>query len=75
MAEARTAGLLSGHLSELAEQFYGLLWGHSMVSLLLGVAERPTPREIARRTREATAAFLQLHPQRIRGKRKLLVSL
>jgi hypothetical protein len=33
-----------------------------MVSLLLGVAERPNPREIARRARGAAAAFLQLHP-------------
>jgi hypothetical protein len=33
-----------------------------MVSLLLGVAERPTHREIARRARDAAAASLQLHP-------------
>jgi hypothetical protein len=34
-----------------------------MVSLLLGVAERPTRREIAERARNAAAAFLRLHPQ------------
>jgi len=28
---------------------------------LLGVAERPDPREIAGRARNAAAAFLQLH--------------
>jgi hypothetical protein len=33
-----------------------------MVSLLLGVAERPAQREIAGRAREAAAAFLRLHP-------------
>jgi hypothetical protein len=33
-----------------------------MINLLLGVAERPSPREIARRARDAAAAFLQLHP-------------
>ena len=33
-----------------------------MVSLLLGVVERPSPRAIAERARDATAAFLQLHP-------------
>jgi len=33
-----------------------------MVSLMLGVAERPNPREIAGRARAAAAAFLQLHP-------------
>jgi AcrR family transcriptional regulator len=62
MAQAQASGLLTGRPAELAEQFTGLLWGHLMVSLLLGVAERPSPREIARRARDAAAAFLQLHP-------------
>ena len=62
MARAEKSGLLTGHPAELAEQFGGLLWGLLMVSLLLGVAERPTPREIAGRARAAAAAFLQLHP-------------
>jgi hypothetical protein len=62
MAAARTSGLLRGHPAELARQFAGLLWGDLMVSLLLGVAERPTPREIAGRARAAATAFLQLHP-------------
>jgi len=62
MAEAQASGLLRGRPAELAEQFAGLLWGHLMVSLLLGVAERPNPREIAGRARDAAAAFLQLHP-------------
>ncbi len=61
-AEAQASGLLTGRPAELAEQFAGLLWRDLMVSLLLGVAERPTPREIAGRARDATAAFLQLHP-------------
>jgi hypothetical protein len=62
MARAQASGLLAGRPAELAEQFAGLLWGHLMVSLLLGVAERPNPREIAGRARNAAAAFLQLHP-------------
>jgi AcrR family transcriptional regulator len=62
MAEARAAGLLTGRPAELAGQFAGLLWRDLMVSLLLGVAERPNPREIAGRARDAAAAFLQLHP-------------
>jgi AcrR family transcriptional regulator len=62
IAKAQASGLLTGRPAELAEQFAGLLWGHLMVSLLLGVAERPNPREIARRARDAAAAFLQLHP-------------
>ena len=62
MALAQASGLLAGRPAELAEQFFGLLWGHLMVSLLLGVSERPSPREIAGRARDAAAAFLQLHP-------------
>jgi AcrR family transcriptional regulator len=62
MTRARTAGLLDGRPSELAEQFGALLWGDLMIELLLGVAEQPNPREIAARARRATSAFLQLHP-------------
>jgi AcrR family transcriptional regulator len=58
---AQASGLLSGRPAELAEQFAGLLWRDLMVSLLLGVTERPSPREIAGRARDAAAAFLQLH--------------
>ena len=61
MAEAQASGLVTGHPAALAEQFAGLLWRDLMVSLLLGVSERPTPHEIAGRARDATAAFLQLH--------------
>ena len=53
---------LLGRPAELAEQFAGLLWRDLLVSLLLGVAERPNPREIAGRARDTAAAFLQLHP-------------
>jgi AcrR family transcriptional regulator len=63
MAQAQSSRLLTGRPAELAEQFSGLLWGYLMVSLLLGVAERPTARETAARARAAAAAFLQLHPQ------------
>ncbi len=62
MAQAQASGLLTGSPTELTQQFAGLLWRDLMVSLLLGVAERPTPREIAVRARDAAAAFLQLHP-------------
>jgi AcrR family transcriptional regulator len=62
MAQAQASGLLNGPSAELAEQFGGLLWGNLMVSLLLGVAERPSSREVAARARSATAAFLQIHP-------------
>ena len=62
MARAQASGLLLGVPAELAEQFSGLLWGNLMVSLLLGVAKVPNSREVAARARDATAAFLQLHP-------------
>jgi AcrR family transcriptional regulator len=62
MTQAQASGLLKGRASELAEQFSGLLWGTLMISLLLGVAERQSQREIAGRARDAAAAFLQLHP-------------
>jgi len=62
MAGAQASGLLTGRPAELAEQFAGLLWRDLQVSLLLGVAERPSPREIAGRARDAATAFLQLHP-------------
>ena len=62
MAGARASGLLTGHPAELAKQFAGLLWCDLQVSLLLGVAKRPNPREIARHARNAAAALLQLHP-------------
>ena len=63
MKRAQSAGLLDGDAAEMAEQFSGLLWGSLMTRLLLRVTDRPAPREIARRARDATAAFLQLHPQ------------
>jgi AcrR family transcriptional regulator len=62
MSQAQKCGLIQGRAGELAEQFVGLLWGSLMVSLLLGVVERPSSREVATRAREATKAFLQLHP-------------
>jgi len=62
MSGAQASGLLTGRPGELAEQFAGLLWRDLQVSLLLAVAERPSPREIAGRARDAAAAFLQLHP-------------
>ena len=62
MAQAQASGLVTGRPAELAEQFAGLLWRDLMVSLLLGVTERPNLREIAGRAHDAAGAFLQLHP-------------
>jgi AcrR family transcriptional regulator len=62
MNEARAAGLIDGSTADLAEQFAGLLWRDLLVSLLLGVAQRPNPRAIEARARDAAEAFLRLHP-------------
>lgn len=63
LSRARSAGLLGGELTEMAEHFAGLLWGNLMTSLLLRTADRPAPREIARRANAAAAGLLQLYPQ------------
>ena len=61
MAGAQTSGLIDGRPAELVEQLGGLLWGNLMISLLLGVASRPSAREAAARARDAAAAFLRLN--------------
>jgi AcrR family transcriptional regulator len=61
MARAQASGLLEGRPAALAAQFGGLLLGDLVVGLLLGVAERPKPREIELRAHDAATAFLQLH--------------
>jgi AcrR family transcriptional regulator len=62
MTEAHAAGLIDGRPADLAEQFAGLLWRDLLVSLLLGVVERPNPRAIETRARDAAEALLRLHP-------------
>ena len=62
MSESRAAGLIDGRPADLAAQFFGLLWRDLMISLLLGIAERPNPSAIEARARDAAAAFLRLHP-------------
>jgi AcrR family transcriptional regulator len=59
MRRARAAGLVSGEPVELSGQFFGLLWGNLLLSLLLGIAERPPPRELERRAEAASEAFLR----------------
>jgi AcrR family transcriptional regulator len=63
MRRAQSAGLLSGEPAEMAAQFFGLLWGNLMLGLLLGIAERPTQREIDRRAEAASNAFLRAYPE------------
>lgn len=62
MAKGQAVGFLEGRPEEMAEQFVGLLWGNLLVSLLLGVTERPSPGEIERRAQNAATDFLRLYP-------------
>ena len=61
---AHEAGLVDGEPESLVAQFLALLWGDLLVSLLLGVAERPGSREMTRRAGEAAEDLLRLHPTR-----------
>ena len=63
MANAKSAGLVPGDPGAMTEKFLGLLWGDLMTGLLLQVADRPSPAEIARRARDTTMAFLQIYPE------------
>lgn len=63
MRGACDAALLDGHPAELAEQFWGLLWGGLQVGLLLGADARPAPDEIAARAEAAADLFLRIHPR------------
>lgn len=64
LQQARAAGLLDDTDPErAAPQFMALLVGDVVMGLALGVAARPGPHEIRRRAREATDAFLKLHPE------------
>ena len=62
MTQAQSAGLLRGDPAEMAERFFGLLWGDLQISLLLRVAERPTEAECTRRAHAAAIDFLKLYP-------------
>jgi hypothetical protein len=75
MSRAQSAGLLEGSATALAEQFGSLLWGNTMVDLLLGVAERPSSREIVRRARDATVALLELNSPPSRGRQRASASI
>jgi len=64
LASAQSRGLLgSGEPTEMAMQYFGLLWEGLLVGLLLGVAPVPAPAEAELRASKATSAFLQLHPE------------
>jgi AcrR family transcriptional regulator len=69
MRRAIAAHLLDGEPAEMAEHFFGLLWGNRMLGLLLNIAERPGAKEVAARAGRAASAFLLAYPAPAAGKR------
>jgi AcrR family transcriptional regulator len=63
MDAARKASLLEGDSDELADRFWGLLWGGLQVGLLLGIDRRPSADEIDVRAQAAAAMFLRIYPK------------
>lgn len=61
MAAAIKAGILTGDASRLAARFFALLTGADYLEVLLGIAEPPKPRELARHSADVADAFLRLH--------------
>jgi AcrR family transcriptional regulator len=63
LVQAQSAGLLEGtDPRRMVGQFMSLLLADVVMSLAMGLAKRPTPTQIRQHAREATSAFLQLHP-------------
>lgn len=62
MAKAQAAGVLrAGDAEMIAGQFFALLMGDLQMRLVLGVAKRPSSREIHQRAERAAQAVLALH--------------
>jgi AcrR family transcriptional regulator len=63
LAHARAARILKGGAEprEMAAEFLALLWKDLLISVLLGVAKPPSAKEVERRARNATTAFLKLY--------------
>ncbi|MGH7748291.1 MAG: TetR/AcrR family transcriptional regulator [Candidatus Dormibacteria bacterium] len=58
---ARSAGLLRGDPTEMADRFIALLWGDLFIALLLRLAVRPSPAEFKRRAAGAALGLLRLY--------------
>ena len=62
LKSARAAKLLAdANIEEMAHDFRGLLWGNTMVWILLGLEKAPTRNEIERRAEKAARRFLELY--------------
>jgi AefR-like transcriptional repressor, C-terminal domain len=62
MSKAQAAGVLGpGDPELMAGQYFSLLFGDTLLRLMLGVAKRPTAKEIERRAALATDTVLRLY--------------
>ncbi|SRR5229473_1348627 len=62
LRQAQRAKLLApGDVEAMTREFFRLLWGDTMLSLLLGTEKAPSPQEARAQARAATTALLNLH--------------
>ena len=62
LRQAQRAKLLAaGNPTRMARQFLALLWGDTMLSLLLGTEGPPSPEDAGKRAKEAVRALLRLY--------------
>ena len=62
LRQAQKAKLLApGNPTTMARQFRALLWGDTMLSLLLGSERPPSPEDAGKRAKEAVRALLRLY--------------
>lgn len=73
LVKAQSAGVIgAGDPKEMAARYLALLWGDSMVSILLRVREAPGAREIDHRVMQATEDFLRLYAGEAKARRRAL---
>jgi AcrR family transcriptional regulator len=62
LTSGRAAKLLAdGNMDEMLHDFGALLWGNTMVWILLGLEKAPGQKEIERRAERAARRFLELY--------------
>ena len=62
LTSARAAKLLAdGNMDQMLHDFGALLWGNTMVWILLGLEKAPGQKEIERRAERAARRFLELY--------------
>ena len=65
LKQAQKAKLLApGNPTTMARQFIALLWGDTLLSLLLGTEGAPSPKEARKRAKESVEALVRLYALR-----------